>query len=169
MMLSADPQKEAPVVASYIRVATLHNGAYLVNASSYLDPFPGITGLSVRLPENDEGLRAIELLAQAVAALAQSTARGEEKEYEASEDILSSYREALDNAASAFNVDKKGLEELIMKLSQAKRPIFVLGKNLTKTTGWSRRLPNLAIRVSGFFDDGVGRCTPLFGGNALER
>ncbi|WP_198471237.1 molybdopterin-dependent oxidoreductase [Acetomicrobium sp. S15 = DSM 107314] len=167
MMLSADPQREAPVVASYIRVATLHNGAYLVNASSYLDPFPGITDLSVRLPENDEGLRAIELLAQAVAALAQSTARGEEKEYEASEDLLSSYREALDSAASAFDVDKKSLEELIMKLSQAKRPVFVLGKNLTKNHRMVTAAANLAIASQAFFDDGLGVVPLLFGGNAL--
>ncbi|HQE21441.1 MAG TPA: molybdopterin-dependent oxidoreductase, partial [Thermosynergistes sp.] len=92
---------------------------------------------------------------------------GEEKEYEASEDILSSYREALDNAASAFSVDKKSLEELIMKLSQAKRPIFVLGKNLTKNHRMVTAAANLAIASQAFFDDGLGVVPLLFGGNAL--
>lgn len=45
--IEADPQDEAPVVASYIRVATIQNEAKLVNISDSSSPFKGITDLDI--------------------------------------------------------------------------------------------------------------------------
>ena len=47
VLLEADPQKDAPVMASYIRVATIVNGAKLINVSSGKSPFEGITDVHV--------------------------------------------------------------------------------------------------------------------------
>ena len=47
LLLEADPQKDAPVMASYVRVATIVNGAKLINVSSGKSPFEGITDVHV--------------------------------------------------------------------------------------------------------------------------
>ena len=49
IVIGADPQNEAPVVASYIRVATVKNGAKLINFSAKDNPFEGITDVDIRI------------------------------------------------------------------------------------------------------------------------
>ncbi len=49
LVLDADPQEEAPVVASYIRVSTIIGRAKLVNVSSGKNPFEGITDADLRV------------------------------------------------------------------------------------------------------------------------
>lgn len=53
LTIDADPQEEAPVVASYIRVATIRNGARLANIGDGPMPFKGITDLSIDIPRED--------------------------------------------------------------------------------------------------------------------
>lgn len=49
LVLDADPQEEAPVVASYIRVSTIIGRAKLMNVSSGKNPFEGITDVDLRV------------------------------------------------------------------------------------------------------------------------
>jgi len=62
----ADPQKEAPVVASYIRVACLHRNAKLMNLSYGPSPFPGLVDLDIRLPEGQAVPKALSNLAEII-------------------------------------------------------------------------------------------------------
>ena len=57
LMLEAEPQDEAPVVASYIRVATVINGAKLINLSSGRTPLETIADIDIRT--EDKGLFAL--------------------------------------------------------------------------------------------------------------
>lgn len=51
--INADPQEEAPVVASYIRVATIQKGAKLANISEGNLPFKGITDVNITAEADD--------------------------------------------------------------------------------------------------------------------
>ena len=53
VMIGADPQEEAPVTASYIRVSAIIERAKLINISTGRNPFDGITEVDVRTSEKD--------------------------------------------------------------------------------------------------------------------
>lgn len=53
LVLDADPQEDAPVSASYIRVNTIKNGGFLANLSSVESPFREITDIDIKLPGED--------------------------------------------------------------------------------------------------------------------
>jgi len=53
LVIGADPQEEAPVTASYIRVNTIRNGGALANLSSDKNPFGDIVDLDIREPKED--------------------------------------------------------------------------------------------------------------------
>lgn len=57
VVLGANPDEEAPIVASYIRVATINQGAKLVNISEGRNPFEGITDSDIRVKEG--GMKAL--------------------------------------------------------------------------------------------------------------
>ena len=53
VLLDANPQEEAPVAASYIRVSTILERAKLVNISTVKNPFEGITDVDIRTTEKE--------------------------------------------------------------------------------------------------------------------
>ena len=110
----ADPQKEAPVVASYIRVACLHKNAKLLNISFGASQFPGLVELDVQLPEGQALPKALSNLAEIISKISAGPSEmAGFGEYESgAESVLSSYRESIEESARAMGLDPKIAEEV---------------------------------------------------------
>lgn len=65
LTLEADPQEEAPVSASYVRVNTVRNGGKLANISAGGTPFKGITDVDLNIASED----ILDLLTELVEAV----------------------------------------------------------------------------------------------------
>lgn len=154
--LSANPNEEAPVIASYMRVGVLKNGASLVNISCSPSPFGDITDIDAVTKTPVENIRLIEDLADMVKTLKTTGANAEKTV----------------KATAADIAGKTGLtEELVLQimgsLKDAKRPVFVLGGCLSRDPATVAASVNLAIACGAFFDDGIGVVPLVVSGNSL--
>ncbi|HOM97928.1 MAG TPA: 2Fe-2S iron-sulfur cluster-binding protein [Acetomicrobium sp.] len=165
----ADPQKEAPVVASYIRVACLHKNAKLINLSHGTSPFPGLTDLDVQFPQGQAMPKALSNLAETISKInAGPSEMAGFGEYEiGAENVLSSYRDSIEESAKAMGLDLKIVEETAMMLLSARKPIFVLGSRATKSHELITAACNLAVASRAFYEDGLGVVPLLVSANSL--
>lgn len=165
----ADPQKEAPVVASYIRVACLHKNAKLLNISFGASQFPGLIELDVQLPEGQALPEALSNLAEIISKISAGPSEmAGFGEYESgAESVLSSYRESIEESAKAMGLDPKVAEEVALMLISAKKPVFVVGGRATKSHELVTAACNLAIASKAFYEDGLGVVPLLVSANSL--
>jgi len=165
----ADPQKEAPVVASYIRVACLHRNAKLMNLSYGPSPFPGLVDLDIRLPEGQAVPKALSNLAEIIGKISLGPSdMASFGEFEAGAGkALSSYRESIEESARAMGLDPKIAEEVALMLISARRPIFIIGGRATKSHELVTAACNLAVASKAFFEDGLGVVPLLVSANSL--
>lgn len=159
--LCADPQDEAPVVASYIRVAVLRNNAKLIFAGDIADPFDGLTDASVRLNGTCKEPDFLKELTASLMALA-----------EAKVDLngmtaLDSYAKSVDRLAGIVGISREEAENLVKLIASAQKPVFVLGKSLAKNPAVVAAAGNLAIAARAFFGDGLGIVPLVSSGNSL--
>ncbi len=159
--LCADPQDEAPVVASYIRVAVLRNNAKLIFAGDIADPFDGLTDASVRLNGTCKEPDFLKELTASLMALA-----------EAKVDLngmtaLDSYGKSVDRLAGIVGISREEAENLVKLIASAQKPVFVLGKSLAKNPAVVAAAGNLAIAARAFFGDGLGIVPLVSSGNSL--
>lgn len=154
--LSADPDDEAPVIASYIRVSVLKNKAVLLNVSSKKNPFKGITDIDavIRSPLENAGL--LESMARTAASLKASGKTPKKADFV-----------SLDKAAEQSGVPAETLEKILASLLGAKRPVFVLGSSLAADPAAITAAANLAIACGALFDDGIGLVPLVVSGNSL--
>jgi formate dehydrogenase major subunit len=158
----ADPQEEAPVVASYVRVAVLRDGAKLLNISCGEDPFKGITDVHVTMPGKAIRPEFLNALAKTIASLHLS-----ESDTGTAREALEPYRESLAQCATIAGTDPKVVEEIAACLIQAKKPVFVLGGCAAKNPDTVTAAVNVAIASRAFFDDGLGVVPLVTSGNSL--
>jgi formate dehydrogenase major subunit len=165
----ADPQKEAPVVASYIRVACLHKNAKLLNISFGASQFPGLVDLDVQLPEGQALPKALSNLAEIISKISAGPSEmAGFGEYESgAESALSSYRESIEESARAMGLDPKIAEEVALMLISSKKPVFVVGGRATKSHELVTAACNLAIASKAFYEDGLGVVPLLVSANSL--
>ena len=159
--LCADVQDEAPVVASYCRVAVLRNNAKMVFIGDMADPFDGLTDVSLRLDGQCKDPALLQELAQTLMALAESKVDLDGMT------ALDSYGESLEKVALLARIDRKKAEELVRLLAAAEKPVFVLGKNLAKNPAVVTAAVNLAIAARAFFSDGLGIVPLVVSSNSL--
>jgi formate dehydrogenase major subunit len=159
--LCADPQDEAPVVASYVRVAVLRNNAKLIFAGGIADPFDGLTDVSIRLNETCKEPEFLKNLTACLVALAESKVELDGMT------ALDSYAKALGEFASVAEINRETAEEIVKLIAAAEKPVFVLGKTLAKNPDVVAAAGNLAIAARAFFSDGLGIVPLLSSGNSL--
>ncbi len=159
--LCADPQDEAPVVASYIRVAVLRENAKMIFAGNMADPFDGLTDESVRLGGSCGEPEFLQELAQALVALAESKVDLDGMT------ALDSYGKSLEKVAGLAGITREKAENLVKLLAGAEKPVFVLGKTLAKSPAAVTAAVNLAIAARSFFEDGLGIVPLVSSGNSL--
>lgn len=153
MTVAADPQAEAPVVASYIRVAAIKNGAKMLAICDGKEPFPGIT--DIKLPRS-----VFRGLADLVVAMREAQ---DDTEGSAFED----FRSKIDKLAAASGVEREAVEEAVKALMAAKKPILVLGQQMASECACVQAGVNLAIACKAFFDSGIGTVPLVVSGNSL--
>ncbi|MBL3593255.1 MAG: molybdopterin-dependent oxidoreductase [Synergistaceae bacterium] len=153
--VGADPQEEAPVVASYIRVAAIKNGAPMIDLSLGEPPFDALT--DHHLP-----LTVVPNLAILVTELRQA---GEASDK--GETVLDTYRKLLADTAKTAGVAEDIIEEVVKALVASEKPIFVLGRSLAKSAKMVTALGNLAIASRALFSDGLGLVPLVASGNSL--
>jgi formate dehydrogenase major subunit len=153
--LCADPQEEAPVVASYIRVGVVRNGAALANVSCGGNPFPGIGDLDLRV---DAGRAASLLEELAEAVFRRRTA-------ESGEGVA--HADGAETPEPVAWTDSTQAEPFVEMLLKAKKPVFVLGKALAKDPAAVKAAANLAVASGAAFDDGLGLVPLVVSGNSL--
>ena len=159
--LCADPQDEAPVVASYIRVAVLRENARMIFAGNMADPFDGLTDESVRLGGRCGEPEFLQELAQALMALAESKVDLDGMT------ALDSYEKSLCKVAEMAGITREKAEALVKLLAGAEKPVFVLGKTLARSPAAVTAAVNLAIAARSFFEDGLGIVPLVSSGNSL--
>jgi len=159
--LCADPQDEAPVVASYVRVAVLRNNAKLIFAGDIADPFDGLTDVSVRLNGTCKEPEFLKKLAACLVALTESKVKLDGMT------ALDSYAKALGEFASVAGIERETAEEIVKLIDSAEKPVFVLGKGLASNAAVVAAAGNLAIAARAFFSDGLGIVPLLSSGNSL--
>lgn len=160
--LCANPDEEAPVVASYVRVGTLKNEASLVNISCRGNPFEGITDVDLRLKQPCGDAALLSELARTITSLKLA-----EDDIGKGTEALNDYRDALTKAAEFAGVEIDKLEELIHCLMASKKPVFVLGRDVSTNPEVVTVAINLAIASGAFFDDGIGVVPLVSSGNSL--
>jgi formate dehydrogenase major subunit len=138
LLLGANPQDEAPVTSSYIRVATIRNGAKLLNVSHCCDPYPNISDADLRVPVEDMGTT----LATLTGALER--------------------REPIECAGMAV------LDAIASHLRNAKKPVVVIGSAVARFhPELVTAAVNVAIAAKAFFGDGLGVVPMVTTGNGL--
>ncbi len=160
--LCANPDEEAPVVASYIRVGTLKNEASLVNICSKGNPFKGITDVDIRLKQSCGDAELLFALAKTIISLKLA-----EDDIGKGTEALNAYRDSLNQAAEAAGVDSEDLEKLVLCLKGSKKPVFVLGRAVSENPKEVTAAINLAIASGAFFEDGIGVVPLVSSGNSL--
>ena len=159
--LCADPQDEAPVVASYIRVAVLRNNAKLVFAGDIADPFDGLTDASIRLNGTCKEPEFLKEVTASLMALAESKVDLDGMT------ALDNYAKSVDRLAGIVGISREEAENLVKLIAAAEKPIFVLGKSLAKNPAVVAAAGNLAIAARAFFADGLGIVPLVSSGNSL--
>jgi NADH dehydrogenase/NADH:ubiquinone oxidoreductase 75 kD subunit (chain G) len=159
--LCADPQDEAPVVASYVRVAVLRNNAKMVFVGNMANPFEGLTDESIRLGGSCGEPVFLQGLAQALMALAESKVELDGMT------ALDNYEKSLCKVAELAGITREKAENLVKLLASAEKPVFILGKNLAKSPAAVTAAVNLAIAARSFFEDGLGIVPLVSSGNSL--
>jgi formate dehydrogenase major subunit len=160
--LCANPDEEAPVVASYMRVGVLKNEASLINVSSWDNPFEGITDVDIRLLSECGDPALLDSLTKAIIALRMS-----EEDLGKGTEALNDYRKYVQQTASLVDMDVDEVEQLVLKLSKAEKPVFVLGSNVSKNPLVVQAAVNLAIASKAFFEDGIGVVPLVVSSNSL--
>jgi formate dehydrogenase major subunit len=160
--LCARPDEEAPVVAGYMRVGTLRNEASLVSVCCKGNPFEGITDLDLRLKQPCGDASLLFELARTVTSLKLA-----EDDIGKGAEALNDYRDALTKAAESAGVEIGKVEELIHCLMASKKPVFVLGSDVSTNPEVVTAAINLAIAAGAFFDDGIGVVPLVSSGNSL--
>lgn len=158
--LCADPQDEAPVVASYIRVAVLRNNARMIFIGDMADPFDGLTDVGIRLTDCKDPTFLKELAA-CLMALAESRVDLDGMT------ALDSYAGSLAKLAGIGGVSLERAEEIVKLVAGAKKPVLVLGKSRAKNPAIVSAAGNLAIAARSFFGDGLGIVPLVSSGNSL--
>jgi formate dehydrogenase major subunit len=154
--LSADPDEEAPVIASYMRVGTLRNGASLLNLSCKTSPFADITDIDAVTATPAQSVALVEGLAELVADL---KASGSETQEEG--------KISAGELAGKTGIPEETVERIINKLAGSQRPVFVLGGCLSRDPGAVTSAVNLAIASRAIFEDGIGVVPLVVSGNSL--
>ncbi|HAK40197.1 MAG TPA: ferredoxin [Synergistaceae bacterium] len=154
--LSADPDEEAPVIASYMRVGTLRNGASLLNLSCKTSPFADITDVDAVTATPAQSVALVEGLAELVADL---KASGSETQEEG--------KISAGELAGKTGIPEETVERIINKLAGSQRPVFVLGGCLSRDPGAVTSAVNLAIASRAIFEDGIGVVPLVVSGNSL--
>ena len=147
IVIGGDPQNEAPVVASYIRVATVKNGAKLINFSAKDNPFEDITDADIRI--------SAEVLHGALVSFTEAVAGREDAE------------NRISSVADLANMEPEEIAIAAKYLADAKKPIVVLGSRLAKHPQIVMEAVNMAITAKGVFDDGLGLVPMILSGNSL--
>lgn len=147
IVIGADPQNEAPVVASYIRVATVKNGAKLINFSAKDNPFEGITDVDIRISP--------EVLHGALVSFTEAVAGKEDAE------------NRISSVADLANMKPEEIAIAAKYLADAKKPVVVLGSRLAKHPQIVMEAVNMAITAQGFFEDGLALVPMVLSGNSL--
>lgn len=160
--LCADPQKEAPVVASYIRVGVLQNGAGLINISCSGNPFAGLCDMDVRM-EDGANAQLIQELAESIAYFQTHNAE-ESDEYPFGQSL---HTDTVEAPKPIRWKDVGQVDRLVSMLVRAERPVFVLGEELSRNPDAVQAVVNLAIASKAFFQDGIGIVPLLSSGNSL--
>ncbi len=158
--LCADPQDEAPVVASYIRVAVLRNNARMIFIGDMADPFDGLTDVGIRLADCKDPTFLKELAA-CLMALAESRVDLDGMT------ALDSYAGSLAQLAGIGGISLEQAEEIVKLVAGAKKPVLVLGKSRAKNPAIVSAAGNLAIAARSFFGDGLGIVPLVSSGNSL--
>ncbi|MDD2205944.1 MAG: molybdopterin-dependent oxidoreductase [Aminobacterium sp.] len=147
IVIGGDPQNEAPVVASYIRVATVKNGAKLINFSAKDNPFEDITDADIRI--------SAEVLHGALVSFTEAVAGREDAE------------NRISSVADLANMEPEEIAIAAKYLADAKKTIVVLGSRLAKHPQIVMEAVNMAITAKGVFDDGLGLVPMILSGNSL--
>ncbi|EFC92046.1 ferredoxin [Dethiosulfovibrio peptidovorans DSM 11002] len=148
MTVGADPQEEAPVVASYVRVGAIKNGASVINVSGDGAPFPGVTDSDLRVDESD-----MESFLGGLCAMVADVKSG--KDIDTSE------------LAERFDLEAASVCEAVKLLAGAKKPVFVVGRKAAKFPKAVTAVTNVAIVSGGTFDDGLAVVPLMTSGNSL--
>ena len=154
--LSADPDEEAPVIASYMRVGTLKNGATLLNLSCRTSPFADITDIDAVCPTPGQSAALVEGLAELVAGLKASGGKA-----------LEEGKISVGELAGKAGIPEETVEGILEKLAGSQRPVFVLGGCLSRDPVAVTSAVNLAIASRAFFEDGMGVVPLVVSGNSL--
>ncbi|HBG15120.1 MAG TPA: ferredoxin [Synergistaceae bacterium] len=154
--LSADPDEEAPVIASYMRVGTLRNGASLLNLSCKTSPFADITDVDAVTATPAQSVALVEGLAELVADLKASGSEAQEEG-----------KISVGELAGKTGIPEETVERIINKLAGSQRPVFVLGGCLSRDPGAVTSAVNLAIASRAIFEDGIGVVPLVVSGNSL--
>lgn len=154
--LSADPDEEAPVIASYMRVGTLKNGATLLNLSCRTSPFADITDIDAVCPTPGQSAALVEGLAELVAGLKASGGK-----------VLEEGKISVGELAGKAGIPEETVEGILEKLAGSQRPVFVLGGCLSRDPVAVTSAVNLAIASRAFFEDGMGVVPLVVSGNSL--
>lgn len=150
--LGADPQEEAPVVASYIRVATIKNEAKLIDISAGKPPFPGITDVNIDV----DGEAVTRFLSELALAVDSVKGRGE-----AVDD------EKLGKIADIAEMEKAEMSSFFDMLVKAEKPVIVIGKHVAQLPDAVTAAANLSIAAKGSFPDGLSLVPLMTSGNSL--
>ena len=146
--LSADPDEEAPVIASYMRVATLRGKASLLNLSCKKSPFEDLTDIDAVTPSPAENALLIEGLAD----IAGGSGTDQEK---------------VSTVATKTGVSEDKIYGILDALAKARKPVFVLGGCLSDKPEAITSAVNLAIACRSFFADGIGVIPLVVSSNSL--
>ena len=147
IVIGGNPQEEAPVVASYIRVATVKNGAKLINFSAKDNPFESISDVDIRI--------SAEVLHGALVSLTEAVAGREDAE------------NRISSVADLAGIEPEEVAKAVKYLSEAQHPIVILGSRLAKYPQIVIEAVNMAITAQGIFEDGLGLVPMVLSGNSL--
>ncbi len=137
LLLGARPQEEAPVASSYVRVATIRNGAKLMSISPFANPYPSISDADLRV--------SMEEMGPVLASLVGAVGTGE----------------PIECAGMAV------LDAMATCLRNAKRPVIVIGSAVANHPELVTAAVNAAIAAKSFFGDGLGVVPMVTTGNGL--
>jgi formate dehydrogenase major subunit len=125
------------------------------------DPFLGLSDVSVRFNGQCNDASFLKELTNCIMALAESEVDLDGRT------ALDSYKLSLKKVAELAGITDETAGELVKLVSAAKKPIFVLGKNLAKNPAVITAAGNLAIAARSFFEDGLGIVPLVASGNSL--
>ena len=154
--LSAEPDDEAPVIASYMRVGALRNGAALLNISCKPNPYGDLTDIDAVAPTPEQSAALVQGLVDLVASF-KVPGGGQ----------VGSDQDAMARLSKKTGIPEETIEGILERLRAARKPVFLLGGCLSRNPAAVTSAVNLAIACGAFFDDGIGVVPLVSSGNSL--